>query len=110
MTPSQIAEGEKWDNDLQVVWSAKLMETLEEIIRKGQDRFTQSEEPPTPPRPQLPYGLHPLIDLQLSMNALADNQVKLAENHIRLSRQWLICYLLMFTAYLLLFLAHWLSK
>jgi len=22
MTPSQIAEGEKWDNDLQVVWSA----------------------------------------------------------------------------------------
>jgi hypothetical protein len=33
-----------------------------------------------PPRPQIPYGLHPLIDLQLMMNALAENQARLAKS------------------------------
>jgi hypothetical protein len=32
-----------------------------------------------PPRPRIPYGLHPLIDLQLLMHALADNQLQLAK-------------------------------
>lgn len=66
--------------------------------------------PHLPPRPRVPYGLHPMIDLQLMMNALADNQVRLAEAQLQMSRQWLISYALMFAAYLLLFLAYWLSR
>jgi len=34
MTPSQIAEGEKWDNDLQVVWSAHSLGVAKDCKRK----------------------------------------------------------------------------
>lgn len=65
--------------------------------------------PPEPPR-QIPYGLHPVLDMMVMLQALAENQVKLAEGQMRMMRSMLIAYLMMFTAYGLLFLAYWLSR
>lgn len=62
-------------------------------------------EPPRrlPHRPGVPYGLHPMIDMMLTIGSVAENQVKLAQLVHRQTRTYFIGWLLLFVAYLFLF-------
>lgn len=74
-------------------------------VRVAVDRIEQDE---VKPGEKVPYGLHPMIDLILMMNSLADNQCALAKNQQRIIRTCIIAYSCMFVTYLLLFTAYWL--
>lgn len=54
-------------------------------------------------RPGVPYGLHPMIDMMLTIGSVAENQVKLAQLVHRQTRTYFIGWLFMFVAYLFLF-------
>jgi hypothetical protein len=58
-----------------------------------------------PRRARLPYGHHPILDLFIMMDSLAENQVRLARIQLSQFRRFLVGYVLMFLAYLLMFVA-----